>query len=580
MNLRSKANSEYITLKSGVTVEKVGDLYYYQEDIILSNEQLKLLDETGSMFYDPKELGDINPLDGIPVDPRSGMTIYYEPSKTKSVGRNPSQNMFWSMLRFAYSDTLTLGQKYVIKDAMDYMESITNVRFFDATYEPIYDPNYGFEYPLVVFTSSNENSSSVGRIGGKQILRISNFSRGIITHEICHALGMFHEQCRADRDDYVNINFSNIKVDEQHNFRKETSNYYMIGSFDFNSIMLYGSYDFAINFSIPTMSRKDGSTFYANRSYLSENDRKFINTFYLPYIARPDVCSQLDDVVYDSNNQPLTEAQRIDLERQLNVNRCSYPIVPVYTDAVVTMKTAKSSVSFYIAVNQPGTIDWGDGKKETITASTDRKLVSHSYGTTTSKTINILGKNTAVTYLSLDGNGITDFDASKCSELTYLSVTTNNLSKIDLANHPKLLNFGAANNSNIKSIDFSKTPLLKAISVESTGITSLNVSYCKSLTYLAFSHTGISNINLTSNTLLESIIFHGSSISTLDISKNKALRKITCRSTPLISNSSNFSNFAAALPSRVSNPISGTIDYLGSSATSTLLKNKNWIFGN
>lgn len=307
----------------------MGDEYIYLGDIILSNEQYHLLDDTGSIF--PDNLTEFNKPDfverGNPVSPIFGTNAIPGKSdiQTNAVGLSPYQGKFWSMLRYTFSSNLSEYQKGRITDAIKYIEQETNARFYNATGEPTRDPAYGFDYPYVEFTASNVNNSYVGRKGGKQVLNLYNFDRGTIVHEICHALGVYHEQSRADRDNSIVVNYNNIAVNSRHNFNKETKNYYIIGGFDFNSIMLYSPYAFSIN-GLPTITKKDGSIYVENRQGLSAMDKRFINTFYLPYKGRKDVCIELDDVVYDANNNPLTKEQRDELERRLNIGRCSYPL--------------------------------------------------------------------------------------------------------------------------------------------------------------------------------------------------------------------------------------------------------------
>lgn len=64
-----------------------------------------------------------------------------------------------------------------------------------------------------VMDKPNKCSSKLGWVGKLQrILLGRNCMRyGIIVHEILHALGLFHEQSRPDRDHHVRILWDNIK---------------------------------------------------------------------------------------------------------------------------------------------------------------------------------------------------------------------------------------------------------------------------------------------------------------------------------------------------------------------------------
>jgi hypothetical protein len=91
---------------------------------------------------------------------------------------------------------------------------------------------------------------------------------GTIVHEICHAIGMDHEQNRSDRDNYVSIDFSIMPDDNtKYQYKKYTDKGLPgadIGAFDFGSIMLYSSDKY--------MKKKDGSSFRGQREKLSNTD--------------------------------------------------------------------------------------------------------------------------------------------------------------------------------------------------------------------------------------------------------------------------------------------------------------------
>ena len=54
-----------------------------------------------------------------------------------------------------------------------------------------------------------------------------------------HALGVFHQQSRTDRDQYVVIKDANIPSDKEHNFDKETTSLNYDVEYDYFSIMHY-----------------------------------------------------------------------------------------------------------------------------------------------------------------------------------------------------------------------------------------------------------------------------------------------------------------------------------------------------
>jgi len=125
--------------------------------------------------------------------------------------------------------------------------------------------------------------SSVGMVGGRQLLSLGYgcVTNGIVQHEFLHALGIYHEQSRSDRDNYLYIYKDNIKRGMEHNFGKkgQHSQHGQSVPYNYNSIMHYGSMAFSKN-GKPTMLKKNFQKIYENRKEITEQDLKKIRIMY------------------------------------------------------------------------------------------------------------------------------------------------------------------------------------------------------------------------------------------------------------------------------------------------------------
>lgn len=132
----------------------------------------------------------------------------------------------------------------MIEIAINEWELATCLRFIHRTCENNY----------ITFRKGrpNECNSWVGQVGNEQIINLGTgcHTHGIILHEIGHALGLWHEHSRPDRDSYITVNRDNIRTNDQNYdnlydiaFKKIKDKHidYQGTDYDYGSIMHYRS---------------------------------------------------------------------------------------------------------------------------------------------------------------------------------------------------------------------------------------------------------------------------------------------------------------------------------------------------
>ena len=195
----------------------------------------------------------------------------------------PNGEVFYSI-----QSGFTTGELTFINDAINHWRNNTSLKFTSVTSNP----------NLIRISRGGSGSGNfsdyIGMKGGNQLINLeaNSFDAGTVIHEIGHTIGFYHEQCRADRDNFIDVNTDNVVPHTSNNiYQYQTyiargEEGAQLGTLDFQSIMLYPSFAFSDGIH-PVMTLAGSNTpFFPQHTSLSAGDIETAAFIYGPPIGR------------------------------------------------------------------------------------------------------------------------------------------------------------------------------------------------------------------------------------------------------------------------------------------------------
>ncbi|KAJ4432667.1 hypothetical protein ANN_21290 [Periplaneta americana] len=155
------------------------------------------------------------------------------------------------IIPYYITDDFSEEEKHIILDAMDTFNRKTCVKF-----RPYKKGDKDF---ITIVSQDAGCYSFVGHLDRGQVVNFQKqcLRHGTIMHELLHVLGFFHQHSASERDDFITINWNNIKKGNENQFGKNnTTNF---GEpYDYESVMHYSTLAFSKNKEPTIIPLRDG----------------------------------------------------------------------------------------------------------------------------------------------------------------------------------------------------------------------------------------------------------------------------------------------------------------------------------